>query len=303
MFVLKSIPKHRVWGTERLEKYSTEPLKGKIGSVYTASGIEEINSIIDGEKDCGLNELVKSNPELFGLIEGEEFPLIISFTAADLDLSIQVHPTDKYAQKEELLPYGKSEAWFFITEPLNKEIIAGQIAKTEVQFKEAVKNKEYEHVLGKERVESEDIVYIPSGTIHALTKGSLVYEIQQSTDITYRFYDYDRLDTDGRKRELHTTKALATFDYKKNVFKKKFTIGTTLETKEFSVKRAILKGDYQNINLIVQIITLLASESIVNGQKVLKGQSILVLPNEKIVIDKPVECMIATPKMYWRKTS
>ena len=301
MYILKSIPKNRVWGTERLKEYSTEPVEGKIGSVYTAAGISDIDSVT--EEGDTISHLVKENPERFGLLEGEVFPLIISLTAADKDLSLQVHPTDYYAQSREGLPYGKSEAWFFITPPLEESIIAGQKAETEMLFQESVRKKNYNELLGRQNVEIEDIVYIPSGTIHALTKGALVYEIQQSTDITYRFYDYDRLDLNGEKRELHTKKALETVEIQQNVLKKSFEINSVLDVKEFVVKRTRIERDYRNTESIAQVITLLKDDTLINQKKVLKGQSVLVLPNEIIFVEDCVECMIATPKTYWRETS
>lgn len=299
MYILKSIPKPRVWGTSRLQSYSTEQMDGKIGSVYTASGIAEIDSPIASGKET-LRKVILQKPEKFGLVKGEEFPLIISMTAADEDLSIQVHPTDTYAREVENKLYGKSEAWFFLSEPKSGSIIAGQTAESEVVFRQAVADGRYQQILARETIAVNDMAYIPSGTIHALTKGSLVYEIQQSTDITYRFYDYDRLDVTGEKRELHTKKALETVDYQQTISKSPFALEQTLDVREFKVKRTVIHGTYTNEESIVQVLTLLRGNTCINHKMVMKGQSVLVLPDEQITVEHSAECMIATPKTYWR---
>jgi mannose-6-phosphate isomerase len=250
-----------------------------------------------------LGESVKKDPQLFGLREGEVFPLIVSMTAADEDLSIQVHPTDEFARKVERLPYGKSEAWFFLNPPTSGSIIAGQTAETTELFKEAVRNQSYERILNRVEIEAESMVYIPSGTIHALTEGALVYEIQQATDITYRFYDYDRLDNNGVKRELHTEQALAAVNSSQTVTRTSFRLGEMIDVKEFKVQRRLLMQSYCNNEKIAQVITLLSGTMRINNQTIRQGQSIIVFPSEKITIEKSGECMIATPKAYWRETS
>lgn len=302
MFILKSIPKKRIWGTPRLQAYSTESCEGKIGSVYSASATEEIDSPVVSEQQT-LRELVQENPQSFGLLEGEEYPLIISMTGADEDLSIQVHPTDDYAEKTVNKPYGKSEAWFFLTSPKSGSIITGQTAASKQAFMTAIQENKYETILGKTTVAKESIVYIPSGTIHALTKGALVYEIQQSTDITYRFYDYDRSDDSGIKRELHTKQATETLKLQQTVLKANFDLGQTLDVKEFTVRRALLAKNYRNQKSLAQVITVLTGITKIAEQEIKQGQSIIVLPDEQLVIDTPFECMIATPKAYWRETS
>lgn len=300
MYRLKAIPKARIWGTERLQEYLSVQTNQKIGSIYSASGIKEIDNFVDATENQTLGELVAKDPAQFGLRKGEEFPLIISMTAADEDLSIQVHPTDHFAREIENKSYGKSEAWFFISPPLSGSIIAGQTVKSISGFRAAVTQGSYEKILGRETVSKEEMVYIPAGTIHALTKGSLVYEIQQATDITYRFYDYDRLDLDGNKRELHTEKALETTNFQQTVSKKTFPLEQTLDVREFKVKRTILQEQYRNDEEVAQVITLLAKNTTINCKEVTKGQSLIILPKEQITIKMPVECMIATPKLYWR---
>lgn len=219
MYILKPESRERIWGTPRLHTYHGTPQIEKIGSVYSASGVNEIDCQVVGEtKTFGM--LVEEEPEVFGLEEGEVYPLIISFTACDENLSIQVHPTDDYAQRVEKMPYGKSEAWYFITSPEKGWIYAEQQTPEKTALLEAAKGNQYAKILKEYPVAQNDLIYIPSGTIHALTKGSLVYEIQQATDITYRFYDYDRKDKNGEKRELHVEKAIETLHPEQQVEKR-----------------------------------------------------------------------------------
>lgn len=223
MLILKPISKERIWGTPRLHEYSGDKDIMKIGSIYSLSAIKEISNDIIGGDFIGDNlyNVVKNNSEIFGLKEGETYPLIISFTACDDNLSVQVHPGDEYVRKHSLGNYGKSESWYFIEPPKNEWIYSGTLVDNKNIIAQLIKNGEYEKVVGKEKVKKDDLVFIPASTLHALTEGSLVYEIQQSTDITYRFYDYDRIDYNGKKRELHLDKAINALNINKNVRKNK----------------------------------------------------------------------------------
>ena len=131
MYILEPTSRERIWGTARLHEYHGDHKIEKIGSVYSASGIADIDcNVVNEEKTFG--EMVAENPQKFGLEAGEVYPLIISFTACDENLSIQVHPTDEYAQSVENLPYGKSEAWYFIDPPetgfmLNSKTLENQL--------------------------------------------------------------------------------------------------------------------------------------------------------------------------------
>lgn len=191
MLILEPVSNNKIWGTTRLHKYGGDKNIDTVGSVYTASAINEIQTKIVFDSDeqfAGLTfyEAVNSNPELFGLeSDTKEYPLIISITAADEDLSIQVHPTDDFAEEYENRLTGKSESWYFIEAPESGSIYAESKLKDKESIKKLITLGEVDNVVDRLDVRQGDLVYIPSGTLHALTKGALVYEIQQSTDLTY----------------------------------------------------------------------------------------------------------------------
>ncbi|MCB5953816.1 class I mannose-6-phosphate isomerase [Enterococcus sp. CWB-B31] len=302
MYILEPISKERIWGTPRLHGYNGAEEIERIGSVYSASAIAEIDCRLEEfEGNITLGKLIKDNPAAFGLCEGEVYPLIISFTACDDNLSIQVHPTDDFAQKNEGMPYGKSEAWYFLSSPEAGWIYAGQQLKDKNRIEAAVKDNQYKDVLNEYSVTEKELIYIPSGTIHALTKGSLVYEIQQATDITYRFYDYDRKDQNGKKRELHVEKALSTLIPQQEVKKDTFLIGQEAKFREFSITHFIPENVLENPNNIASIVTVLSGEIIVENSTLTAGRSLLLMPKEKVQVQGSGECVLAVPYRYWGK--
>lgn len=300
MLVLEPVSLEKIWGTNRLHNYCGDPTIDKIGIVYTASGIPGITNPIDDNqfKEKDFQSAVKNNPEKFGLpADYEEFPIIVAFTAADADLSIQVHPTDDYAKEHEGAKYGKSESWYFIDEPEKGWIYTGSREDDKDLINKKMMDGEFEDVIGKLEVKEKDLVFIPSGTLHALTEGSLVYEIQQSTDITYRFYDFDRKDSDGKKRELHMEKAIETLETERDSQLGSIEYEAEVYEKPYSLKLSRLTNDYQNNQDIAQILTVLEGEYILNDQLMVPGQSVVIFPEEKVTVDVKTigEIMIATP--------
>lgn len=141
-----------------------------------------------------LGELWKEYRELFGNMEGDVFPLLTKILDANNDLSIQVHPNDEYAFKYENGELGKTECWYVIDCEDDAEIIYGHTARPKEQFIEMIENGEWDKLLCRIKVKPGDFFYVPSGTIHALCSGVLILETQQSSDTTYRVYDYERID-------------------------------------------------------------------------------------------------------------
>lgn len=301
MLILNTVSNDKVWGTKRLYEYSGDKNIDTIGSVYSVSGIKEIScEIISGDNSRDLYTAVKNNPEKFGLPEGVDYPIIISFTGADQDLSIQVHPTDRYAKEYENKIIGKSESWYFIEEPKEKFIYGESRLEDKDIIRKKILDGKYEEVVDRVKVQKDDIAYIQSGSLHALTKGALVYEIQQSTDITYRFYDYDRKDRYGNKRELHLDHAINTLDTNNKIQIEKFVENKKIESEPYILIRSKLVGKYINEEDIAQAITVTKGDLTVNGSTLKQGMSCLVLPGEEISIDKAAEeVVIATPKLYF----
>lgn len=300
MLVLKPVSMRKIWGTERLHAYCGDPSINKVGLVYSASAISSISNRIDSEdfEERDFHSAVKNNPGKFGLPDDfEEFPIIVSFTAADADLSIQVHPTDGFAQQNEGKRYGKSESWYFIDAPQSGWIYVGSKEMDKNIISDKMARGDFEDVIGKKDVKKGDLVFIPSGTLHALTAGSLVYEIQQSTDITYRFYDFDRLDTDGHKRELHTRKAIETLRTEQNATSIEMRLNDEVTESPYTLSLISMTDKYHNDNDIAQIVTILEGEYLINQILITPGMSIVVFPNEtiKITTVNNGKVMVATP--------
>ena len=204
------------WGGEKLRKrYGKEipdPHTGESMEISCIPGKESTDAL--GRK---LPELIREFGEkLVGKYADKPFPLLLKLIDARDDLSVQVHPDDEYAMVHEHGKIGKSEAWLILDASEGSELIYGLKPGTSLQqLKEAcVNGKNVEPLLRRVRVSPGDVCYIPSGCVHAIGKGIMLYEIQESSDITYRFYDWNRKDADGNSRELHLEQALAVVNLK-----------------------------------------------------------------------------------------
>ena len=225
LYPLKFHPifKDKIWGGKKIQsilKKDFSPLDN-CGESWEISGVRNNGSIIKNGHLSGqsLNQVIK---EYKGQLLGEnvyekfqsDFPLLIKFIDANDDLSIQVHPDDKLAW-ERHQSFGKTEMWYIIQADEDAELIAGFNQKMDKNaYLENFRNGTLLDVLNKEKVEEGDVFFIPAGRIHTIGKGLLLAEIQQSSDITYRIYDFDRKDRNGNTRELHIDEALDAIDYK-----------------------------------------------------------------------------------------
>ncbi|MCX7951033.1 MAG: mannose-6-phosphate isomerase, class I [Clostridiales bacterium] len=143
----------------------------------------------------------------------DRFPILIKYIDANDRLSVQVHPNDEYALKNEG-DFGKTEVWYIVDAKENAKLIFGvKEGTTKDDFKTALKNKNLEECLNYVNVKKGDVIFIPSGTVHAILDGIVIAEIQQNSDTTYRVYDWNRVDKNGNPRELHVEKALDVIDF------------------------------------------------------------------------------------------
>lgn len=197
----------KIWGGERLKKEFPYQFESEnIGEYWAISAMKEFPSeILNGKyKGENLENLYQNHEELFGNETKEKFPLLIKLIDANDDLSIQVHPDDEMAKKEN--SYGKSECWYILNENQAK-IIYGLKTKDKKEALDLIDKEKWEDLLKEEDAKKGDFFKVPAGMIHAIKKGSLILEIQQASDITYRLYDYDRKDKNGNKRQLHLEKS------------------------------------------------------------------------------------------------
>jgi len=217
----KSVLKDRIWGGNKLKS-----LFGKEGKCTTCGESWEL-SAVQGDISVVSNGFLKGN-NLEEVIEvymgdivgdsvyerfGIEFPLLIKFIDAADDLSIQVHPDDELAKKRHN-SFGKTEMWVVIQAEKGAKLISGFSKKvSKEEYLKNLEEKTLKNILNSEEVKSGDVFFIPAGRVHAIGSGILLAEIQQTSDITYRIYDWDRTDASGKGRELHTELALDSIDY------------------------------------------------------------------------------------------
>lgn len=207
--------RQKIWGGRKLQtELNYDIPAGKIGEAWVISAYKGNSSIVASGKYKGmtLRELYHCNPELFGNPTDKEFPLLIKFLDANDNLSVQVHPDDEYAKEHEN-DSGKTESWYVLHADPGAKLIYGHNAKSKEELEKLIKKGEWEKLFHYVPVKTGDFFYVPAGTVHALTKGIMVIETQQSSDVTYRLYDWDRIDKKtGKKRELHIKKSLDTID-------------------------------------------------------------------------------------------
>ena len=223
MYPLKFEPilKQTLWGGDKIIpfKHLNETLPN-VGESWEVSAVEGSESVVANGTDKGytLPEMVrKYKEELVGEANyarfGNKFPLLIKFIDAKLDLSIQVHPGDELAKKRHN-SFGKNEMWYVIAADKGAKLISGFAEEiTPKEYKDRVHNGTFAEVLQTCAIEPGDVFYVPAGRVHGIGAGAFVAEIQQTSDITYRIFDYNRKDKDGKSRELHTSQAMDAINF------------------------------------------------------------------------------------------
>lgn len=215
------ILKDRIWGGTKLTTLGKQLPSNTIGESWEISMIDDdVNLVTNGVyKDQSLKKLIDVYPnEILGTKIyqkfGAQFPLLFKFLDAKTDLSIQLHPNDELAKKRHN-SFGKTEMWYVMQADENARIILGfKNDSSSEEYLEHLKNKTLPNVLQEYYVKPGDVFLIETGTIHAIGGGILLAEIQQTSDITYRVYDWDRVDDKGNERELHVDLALEAINYK-----------------------------------------------------------------------------------------
>ena len=213
---------HRiVWGGDRLTRWKGLPQQDHIGESWEVSAVESSASVVANGIFAGrtLPEVVESDPE--GILgkavarkNGGHMPLLVKFIDARNDLSIQVHPDDEMAQREHG-KLGKSEMWYVLDAEPGACIYSGfKKSLTPDEYKQMVQDGTVVDALARHEAHAGDVFYIPAGRVHAICGGIMLAEIQQSSDVTYRIFDYNRPGLDGKPRELHTALAAKALNYK-----------------------------------------------------------------------------------------
>lgn len=287
---LEPVLHEKIWGgTELRDQFGYAIPSDHTGECWAISGHPNGDCRVTNPEFGGqtLGQLFRTRRELFGNIPGDIFPLLVKIIDARQDLSIQVHPDDAYAKVHENGSLGKTECWYVLDSKPGTTVIIGHNAGTREEMRQMVDEGKWNQLLRQVPLRKGDFFQINPGCLHALKGGSLILETQQSSDVTYRFYDYDRLEN-GKKRELHIEKSLdvttVPFVPDRTVPETE-TVGdaeiTHLVTCPFySVYRAVLHGaagltfraPFVNVSII-------GGEGTLDGEPVKKGDHMVLTAN------------------------
>ncbi len=207
---LNPVFKEMIWGGNRLRtEYGYDIPGDDTGECWAVSAHPKGDCTVRGGEFDGmsLSTLWKERRDLFGGVEGDVFPLLVKIIDAKDDLSIQVHPDDAYAAEHENGALGKTECWYILDCDEDAQIVIGHNAKDKEELQEMIAQERWNELIRVLPIKKGDFFQINPGTVHAIKKGTLILETQQSSDVTYRLYDYGRLQN-GKPRELHIQKSI-----------------------------------------------------------------------------------------------
>ncbi len=316
----KPIYLDKIWGGNRIKTVLNKDF-GKLpncGESWEISGVEGNVSIVDNGFLAGnsLQELVEIymgdlvGDEIYKKF-GDEFPLLIKFIDAQQDLSIQVHPNDELSKKRHNA-YGKTEMWYIIDADENALINSGFNGEvTKEKYLKHAENGTLTELLHYDKVKPGDVFFIPAGRVHAIGKGILVAEIQQTSDVTYRIFDYNRKDDRGNLRELHTELAIDAIDFSYlDEYKTKYSVERnksseivscnyfTTNILEFDTR---IEKDYFQLDSFVIYICLEGDFEIEYDEKTVtisKGETVLIPASLDAYQLKPLSGKVKTLEVY-----
>lgn len=231
---LEPVMQEKIWGGRRLkDEFGYTIPSDKTGECWAISAHPNgVSTVKNGQfAGRGLDVLYQEQPELFGHPTSPVFPLLTKILDANDWLSVQVHPDDSYGLEHEG-ELGKMECWYILSAEEGAEIIYGHEAKTKEELRQMIESGRWDDLLTHVPVQKGDFFFVPSGTMHAIGKGITILETQQSSDTTYRVYDFDRRDDNGHLRELHIEKSIdvLTLGVPANSTPAKLTIGDLTTT-------------------------------------------------------------------------
>ena len=246
---LESSLHETIWGGRKLEQAAGKRLP--VGDVFIGESWEtEVSTVAQNGPYAGktLGELVELlGADLLGTnaiaVFGQRFPLLAKFIDAKTKLSVQVHPEDAYAALHEGGKLGKTEFWYILATEPGAGIVHGfRAPSTRAEVQQAIAQVRLEELLHEEPVAPGDVVFVPAGTVHAIGSGVLLYELQEYSDVTYRMYDYGRLDAQGRPRELHIERSLDVTKYEPSA-RVKARVVTLAESADYT-ERCLVASRY-----------------------------------------------------------
>ncbi len=303
----------RIWGGSRLKKEWNFPADrdDQLGELWAVSCNDQVDGrILNGSfKGRTLSDLWKNEPCLFGNPKDEVFPLLVKIIDAKENLSIQVHPEDTYAKEHENSK-GKRECWYILDCPEDAKLIVGNRAGNHEELCRMIDEERWDDLLNYVPVKKGDFVQIDPGTLHAITGGIMLLEVQQNSDVTYRVYDYGRLQN-GKPRELHlkqskdVTKApnLITKEHVVHPEDEPGVWQQLVETVNYKVWEMLLKESAGEVFVpstgdSFYIAAISEGEGSVNGQALKRGQ-FFIIPNgcDNVKVEGNLRIVIAMPVM------
>lgn len=303
--ILKSI----IWGGNDICKFKGIPQQDGIGESWEISSVEgNVSVIANGElADKSLDQIIatykeqlvgKKNFEVFNTT----FPLLIKFIDARDNLSIQVHPNDKLA-KERHNSFGKTEMWYVINAAPGAFLYSGfEKQMTPESYVKSIEDNTFVDSLAKHDVKKGDVFFLPAGRVHAIGAGTFIAEIQQTSNITYRIFDYNRVGADGKPRELHTELAKDAIDYKVydnyvTKYTRKENTPVLLESCQYFTTNLLevnqtITRDYATIDSFVAYICMGGAGTITDD----KGNELVVKQGETVLIPADTKNMTIVPQ-------
>lgn len=300
------IPFVTVWGGESIKRYfGYDWMPDRTGQAWAFSAQDKNSNVCMNGSYAGmtLRELWEKDPQLFGDTD-RDFPPIVSLLCPCDRLSIQLHP-DAERAKAAGYSFGKNEAWYFLETAKGADIVFGHNAVDENDLRSYVSQGRWDDLVRHLKVHDDDFVYIPAGTLHACGANVIVYEVQQSTDVTYRFYDYDRVGADGAKRQLHLEQAIDCLKYGSDLNRVRYDarveacggcIRTTYtDSPSFTIEKLVVDDDaYVLEGDRYELVSVVRGTGTVDGEKVAVGSHFLAPLGEKVEIAGNLTCMMTT---------
>ena len=302
MIKLSPVLKDYLWGGEKLKTLFGRKKDGIIAESWEISVHKDGESTLTGT-DTTFAEYLKENPMAVDF-SGGQFPVLIKYIDAAKNLSVQVHPSDAYAQKYEH-DNGKTEMWYIISADSSAGIYCGFKCDTnKEEFLAKVKDGTVEDLLNFIPVKAGDCYLIKAGTVHAIGAGCVICEIQQNSNITYRVYDYNRRGADGQLRPLHVNKAVEVINF--NKFKDETDSGVykavgnskireLTRCEYFSCRELKLNGEYKERNETSFIaIDIVSGNGEIDGERFVAGDSFFVPCEEEFILNGNATAILTT---------
>ena len=294
IYKLKSPTKDYIWGGNKLRDYGKLTQSDRIAESWELSFYDGSESVIFYGKHNGqlLKDVVSEKELGTNISRFPFFPILIKFIDANDNLSIQVHPDDKYGLKYEN-SFGKTEMWYVVEASTGAMLHIGfNKDTTKEEIKTRIEDNTLYYIMNHIEVKKGDCFFIPSGTIHAIGKGVVVCEIQENSNLTYRIYDYGRVDKNGKSRELHIDKALNVLNLKKSEIH-------NIQTKILADCSYFKVIKENNLNQLVTdeksfaSITFLSGEGVINDIPYKKGDTFFISSNSDVTIFGDNEVIIS----------